>query len=1404
LKKNAKTLSKNRLVKTTTFLSLLVVAMMLISSVPASVQQNKTPIQNKQDNRLTTAVSKGVMTTQALSSSTPKRDDWIQIDDGVCVNAVGLTAGGTWETAARFTPAELGPYAGMVVDQVYIHFFGYYPDGTPETPESGYVKFYDAGTSSTPGSLLYEEPFTTPAQVGWFWVNLSSTVGIDGSKDMWISTEWDNQPAGAFPAGCDASPTSGKGDWAYINGLWYELGYGDWCIHGHVVQGGPPPQDNIKINSIDSPKSGLGNVFTPKITVQNKGYGNEDFTAEMQIQTQTVIPEQTIWQDNFDTGLSQWTVTNPYNYYAYWQVAGDYWGYYPSVPTYSSPYCAWCPTYYYDAYSYMTTTSPINLAGYTQARMSFETYYYYGYEYLYVYASSDGYSWNYLGMSYNYYYYNPSGQYTTGWGLANNVATYPYQPYFDLSAYAGGNVYIQILCSGGYWTDTYVDNVRVYAPQTTSWSTEYDRTADAHVDAGQTVQVSFPDWTPQAFHNVSNENVTYQVIAHAPLFNDSYPTDNWKNASIWLFFPYLHDIDVTGVRPNSDGMAQTLPVNVTIFNDGQFAERDFFVNAQIGQEIRTYATQTDFESDNGGWYENYGYWGQYGYYWTTWEWGQSYYQSAHSGTKAWWMGFYNEYYYDCNEQLSTQYYTVPSGGAIMSMWVNYNTYSGQDGANVKITTNYGSSWNLIGSVGAPYDSTLWSSNYAIPNEAAFSGNSNGWKLVSFDLSSYAGMTIQLRITFGSSGSYNFGGWFGIDDFSIYSVTIPLPEYDESAAQSSWLNPGESATLSYPAWTPYNLNHDETSGKFLYAITGTQTLGDDNDADDTLFTDFTLTYTHDVAVQKITSPALDKFDDEKAIAFCAYDPSGVIPNGVITYQTTTPGSITSINSWAPGSNGFCTGAAMVGDGTLFMSDYSGSNSEFWQVDPETGDHTLIGNMGQPIHALTYDPTTDTIFASSGSSFFSVDRSTGATTLIGGFGGGLSYVLQLGTTADGQVYCIDISTDNFYSVDKTTGAATMIGPTGVNLNFAQDMCYSAADTTMYVAGFDVNLYYGVEYTADVTTGTLTTIGEYQGGMEVDALAFPAGGHGPGPHPHPKPTVFVKLGSTTPIAGIVNNLGTFLETGLTCTADIWSFVTDPNGTGVYENSIGGISLNPLGGSQTLTFPSYTWADMGQYSVEVNLPLTAYKDDKLSNNDKAIGVGCDGTNPVTTITLSPAAPNGNNGWWVTNVDFTLKATDDMSGVASVWYSIDGAAAVPYSGKVTINTDGNHTIGYYAIDKVGNQETTHTQSVNIDKTFPAITLNKDILLNKIRYTALTNDNTSLLDRCEFWIGPYLQFTQVFTDPSGQQTAIWILTPVPHINISIEARSFDLAGNHNSQFADPLSLYLPGGQGQQVQGQELK
>jgi len=85
---------------------------------------------------------------------------------------------------------------------------------------------------------------------------------------------------------------------------------------------------------------------------------------------------------------------------------------------------------------------------------------------------------------------------------------------------------------------------------------------------------------------------------------------------------------------------------------------------------------------------------------------------------------------------------------------------------VKISTNGGSSWTILGSYLDPYPiEQCYASNSGIPGEPCFSGSSGSWEYVTFDLSAYSGEQVMFRWHFGSDSSQNYGGWY-IDDVSI--------------------------------------------------------------------------------------------------------------------------------------------------------------------------------------------------------------------------------------------------------------------------------------------------------------------------------------------------------------------------------------------------------------------------------------------------------------------------------------------------------------------------------------------------------------------------------------------------------------------------------------------------------------
>lgn len=121
--------------------------------------------------------------------------------------------------------------------------------------------------------------------------------------------------------------------------------------------------------------------------------------------------------------------------------------------------------------------------------------------------------------------------------------------------------------------------------------------------------------------------------------------------------------------------------------------------------------------------------------------------SLQYGTKAWWGGKG-----DLLDNTMTRTMTVPAAPATLTMRLNYQIETNWDYAYVSVSNNGGATWtNLVGTYlnGAVQSALTTSTN---PNGSnlgnGITGTSNGaWRLASFNLTPYAGQTVQLRLRY---------------------------------------------------------------------------------------------------------------------------------------------------------------------------------------------------------------------------------------------------------------------------------------------------------------------------------------------------------------------------------------------------------------------------------------------------------------------------------------------------------------------------------------------------------------------------------------------------------------------------------------------------------------------------------
>jgi hypothetical protein len=198
---------------------------------------------------------------------------------------------------------------------------------------------------------------------------------------------------------------------------------------------------------------------------------------------------------------------------------------------------------------------------------------------------------------------------------------------------------------------------------------------------------------------------------------------------------------------------------------------EIYANSNLGGLLPTTIylglQSEDFEADDGGFTAT-----------GSWEWGvptDTYGPAAHSGTKLWGTNLAGDHPDNDNAKLETLPVTLGSS-AVLEFWMWYNCENYYDGMNIKISTDGGITWSILGSYLDPYNEDAASNgptyiNAGIPGEPCFSGYQGSWEHITFDLSAYEGETVIIRFHFGSDQSLTNPGFF-IDDLTIY----PYYEY----------------------------------------------------------------------------------------------------------------------------------------------------------------------------------------------------------------------------------------------------------------------------------------------------------------------------------------------------------------------------------------------------------------------------------------------------------------------------------------------------------------------------------------------------------------------------------------------------------------------------------------------------
>jgi len=153
---------------------------------------------------------------------------WLTWDNGINNDAIGLTGGGTFSVASRFTPAQLGQYAGTSLTTLRFFAFG----------EGTFV--LKVWTGENAGQLVMTQAVESVVVGSWNEIQLNTPVFVSGTTEVWFGYTVTHL-SDVYPAGIDAGPAvAGFGDMISLDSsIWesmattYALNF-NWNLQGFL------------------------------------------------------------------------------------------------------------------------------------------------------------------------------------------------------------------------------------------------------------------------------------------------------------------------------------------------------------------------------------------------------------------------------------------------------------------------------------------------------------------------------------------------------------------------------------------------------------------------------------------------------------------------------------------------------------------------------------------------------------------------------------------------------------------------------------------------------------------------------------------------------------------------------------------------------------------------------------------------------------------------------------------------------------------------------------------------------------------------------------------------------------------------------------------------------------------
>ncbi len=336
---------------------------------------------------------------------------------------------------------------------------------------------------------------------------------------------------------------------------------------------------------------------------------------------------------------------------------------------------------------------------------------------------------------------------SAGYGTISGLATAFGSNFYAVSVAAAAphnheiSFTLNITSGAQTWTRTF--SLRVQRAALVFHSRSYDDFAlnnNGLIDPGETGKIQI---------NVFNESLLKAENVLVTL-SESSPHISFANTSINCgeilgrsIFQAVTQVVVSPATPQGT----TIPITVNITSSN--AEPH---NAQFDLTVGVMNYFWNFEANNGGF--------------TVintpspgWEWGTSSYAGAFSGSRVWGTVLNANYADNATYQLFSPHVTIGSQSQL-KFWHRYEIEPNYDGGQVSISTDNGSTWQIITPQGGyPHQ------NLPALGGPGYHGTLTTWQEAVFNLGSFANQAVRFRWVFKSDGSVTRRGWF-IDDVQI--------------------------------------------------------------------------------------------------------------------------------------------------------------------------------------------------------------------------------------------------------------------------------------------------------------------------------------------------------------------------------------------------------------------------------------------------------------------------------------------------------------------------------------------------------------------------------------------------------------------------------------------------------------